>query len=483
MEYDHLVNLKQTHPALRLLAADNAPLIVSFLYRQFIRFNQRSLRHSDLISRLDDYLYHLRELYGDGIYPKTARQYLEDWSDERSPFLRKYYTARRDEPEFDLTPATEKAIEWLRDLQEREFVGTESRLLTIFQLLREIVQRTEQDPAVRVAELEQRKQEIDREIARIKAGDIPLLDDTQVRERFYQAEDTARKLLADFRQVEYNFRELDRLTREKIALSDRPKGEMLDEIFSGRDEIRDSDQGRSFRAFWEFLMSPQRQQELDLLLQALFELDAISNGEQGNLLPSIRYSLLEAGEKVYNSNNILVEQLRKYLDDQAWLENKRIMELIRGIEKKAVRLKGDPPLEKNFIELDELRPAIELVMSRGLFAPPKNTIITVDALSEGEADVDVEALFQLTYVDEAELAANVRRLLQRKSQITLPEVVRRFPISKGVAELVGYLNLATKDQKAMVDSAHEERLEISSPKGGRRWVRLPRVLFTRQLQE
>ena len=483
MEYDYLVNLKQTHPALRLLAADNAPLIVTFLYQQFIVSNQRSVRYSDLVSSLDDYLYHLRDLYGDGIYPRTARQYLEDWSDERSPFLRKYYTAHRDEPEFDLTPATEKAIEWLRDLQEREFVGTESRLMTVFQLLREIVQQTEQDPTVRIAELEQRKEEIDKEIARIKAGDISLLDDTQVRERFYQAEDTARKLLADFRQVEYNFRELDRLTREKIALSDRPKGEMLDEIFSGRDEIRDSDQGRSFRAFWEFLMSPQRQNELDLLLEALFELDAIKYHEPGDLLPRIRYSLLEAGEKVYNSNNILIEQLRKYLDDQAWLENKRIMELIRSIEKKAIRFKDDPPREKNFIELDDLHPAVELVMSRGLFTPPKNTRIKEDALREGEADIDVDVLFQLTYVDEAELAANVRRLLQRKSQVTLPEVVRRFPITKGVAELVGYLNLATKDKQAMVDPDFVERLEISTQKGGRRWVKLPRVLFTRQMHD
>lgn len=482
MKYEHLVTLRQTHPALRLLAADNAPLIISFLYRQFIVSNQRSLPQSDLVSRLDDYLYHLRDLYGDNIYPKTARQYLEDWSDERSPFLRKYYTAQRDEPEFDLTPATEKAIEWLRDLQEREFVGTESRLLTVFQLLREIIQQTEQDPNVRIAELEQRKEGIDKEIARIKAGEITLLDDTQVRERFYQAEDTARKLLADFRQVEYNFRELDRRTREKIALSDRPKGEMLDEIFSGRDEIRDSDQGRSFRAFWEFLMSPRRQDELDFLLESLFELDAIKKYESGDLLPRIRYSLLEAGEKVYNSNNILVEQLRKYLDDQAWLENKRIMELLRGIEKKAIKLKDDPPKEKNFIELDDLHPAIELVMSRGLFTPPKNTEITVQALSEGEADIDVDTLFQLTYVDEAELASNVRRLLQRKTQVSLPEVVRRFPISKGVAELVGYLNLATKDKRAMVDPDFEERLEISTPKGGRRWVQLPRVLFTRQIR-
>ena len=145
--------------------------------------------------------------------------------------------------------------------------------------------------------------------------------------------------------MEYNFRDLDRQMRGQIALSDRPKGELLDQIFSGQDQIRDSDQGRSFRAFWEFLMSPQRQVELDQLLEAVYALVPVRGSEPGGLLQRIRHFLLEAGEKVYRSNNLLVEQLRKYLDDQTWLENKRIMDLIRTIEKRAVAVRGCPPDE------------------------------------------------------------------------------------------------------------------------------------------
>ncbi len=32
----------------------------------------------------------------------------------------------------------------------------------------------------------------------------------------------------------------------------------------------------------------------------------------------------------------LVEQLRRYLDDQVWLENKRIMSIIHEVEKSAI---------------------------------------------------------------------------------------------------------------------------------------------------
>jgi Protein of unknown function (DUF3375) len=488
LDYEFLLRLKQSHPTLKLLAADNGPLIISFLYLQFIKVNRRSFAQSDLVSRLDDYLYQLRQIYGEEIYPKSAQRYLDDWSDEHSLFLRKYYTAHNDEPVYDLTPATEKAMEWLQELQAREFVGTESRLLTVFQLLQEIVSGSERDPQVRIAELQRQKAEIDREIADIRAGHIQTLDTTQVRERFHQAEDTARKLLADFRQVEYNFRELDRRTRERIATSDRPKGEMLDDIFSGHDEIRDSDQGKSFRAFWEFLMSPQRQDELESLVAAVGALlkDASCRDARERLDPMhesilarIRYYLLDAGEKVYQTNNQLVEQLRKYLDDQAWLENKRIMELIRSIEKHAIALKDEAPDVRQFAGLDSLHPGLELVMSRGLFQPPKSPVLETVDLSDGEADVEVSALFRQTYVDRRELAANVKKLLQRQSQVSLSQVLQRFPTEKGVAEVVGYLSLAAEDEKAMIDTGNEEQVAVNDEKGRRKSVRLPMVVFTR----
>ncbi len=479
LDYDYLLRLKRSHPSLRLLAADHAPLIVSFLFLQFIQPNRRALPWGELAAALEDYLYHLRGLYGEDLYPKTAKQYLTDWSEGEAPFLRRYYPQGSDEPELDLTPATEKAIDWLRELKGREFVGTESRLLTVLELLRELVLGSEQDPEARIAELERRKAELDAEIARIRAGRLTPMDPTGVRERFHQAEDTARRLLADFRQVEYNFRALDRATRERIALGDRPKGEMLDQIFAGHDEIRDSDQGKSFRAFWEFLMSPQRQAELDRLLEAAYGLEPVQTLQPGEFLRQIRYRLLEAGEKVFLTNNLLVEQLRKYLDDQAWLENRRIMGLIQGIERRAVALRQQAPDERRFAELEEPRPALDLVMARGLYRPPLRVPLEELDLREGQAEVAVDALFRQAHVDEAVLRANIRRLLQRESQVSLARVLQRFPLRQGLAELVAYLTLASRDPKALVDAAEEERVELCDANGRRRLARLPKVVFVR----
>jgi hypothetical protein len=100
-------------------------------------------------------------------------------------------------------------------LSERSFVGTESRLLTLFELLRQMSEGSETDPPtrVRVQELQRRREAIDAEIARVLPGDMPLLGDTALKERFTQFATLARELLADFREVEHNFRGLDRRVR------------------------------------------------------------------------------------------------------------------------------------------------------------------------------------------------------------------------------------------------------------------------------
>jgi len=479
MDHDYLEKRKQTHPTLRLLAADNMPLIISFLFRVFIQPNQRSLPQGDLVTRLDDYLFHLSEIHGEAKYPKSARQYLEDWAGGKTPVLRKYYTDSSDEPEFDLTPATEKAVEWLQSLEERQFVGTESRLLTVFELLREIVRKTQQDPVQRIAELERQKAELDGEIEKIRSGVVEPYDPTRIKERFFQVEETARRLLSDFRQVEYNFRGLDRQTRERIAVSDKAKGALLDEIFREQDVIWDSDQGKSFRAFWEFLMSTPRQTELAELLEAVYALDEIQSLEPDGFLAGIKFALLDAGEKVYRTNNRLVEQLRKYLDDQTYLENRRILDLVRGIEKQAVAAKDDPPLERVFAGLDDLKPALDLVMTRSLFVPPKNPRIEDLALSAGESDVDTQALYRQSYVDEAQLRAQIRQALQVRSQVSLRQLVEEFPVRKGLAEVVTYLSLADRDDKALVSADETESLTVTTETGYFRQIELPKVIFTR----
>lgn len=241
LDYTTLETLRNHHPAWRLLNSPHAPLIASFLQRAFVIPNLRVIAAVDLAEMLEDTLYALREQLGEQAFPKRGLEYLNDWAGNDKGWLRKFYLAGSDEAQFDLSPSSEKAIAWLSSLQERSFVGTESRLLTLFDLLKQMREGSETDPQIRIAELQRKREEIDAEMARVLNGDLPIMDETAVKDRFQQFTQLARELLTDFREVEQNFRLLDRRVRERITLWDGSKGELLQEILNESDTIANSD--------------------------------------------------------------------------------------------------------------------------------------------------------------------------------------------------------------------------------------------------
>lgn len=477
MDYQQLHAQRRSHPAWRLLAADHAPMIASFLHHVFVVPNVRTIARQQLVSQLDDHLYQLHQASGETLFPKSAAAYLDDWASDERGWLRKYYPPGEDEPHYDLTSSSEQALEWLQGLGQRAFIGTESRLMTVFDLLKQITDGTELNPRARIAELQSRRADIDAQIARIREGHLPLMDPTQVRERFLQMASTARELLADFRALDQNFRTLDRSVREQIATWDGGKGELLQQIFAWRDQIADSDEGRSFRAFWDLLMSPARQDELSKLLEQVMALAPIRELGPDLRLRRIHYDWLEAGEVTQRTVARLSEQLRRYLDDQAWLENRRIMELIRQVEQKALAMRGQVP-DADFASIDAAGPDTGLPMERLLYTPPFKADLRAAVVEQADATIVTDALFEQVYVDQARLTDNLRRALQTRSQVSLAAVIAAHPIEQGLAELATYLKLATQDVAAMIDDERTESITWTGSDGRQRQAILPMVIFT-----
>ncbi|WP_290651147.1 DUF3375 domain-containing protein [Aquisalimonas sp.] len=478
MDYAYLESLRRKHPTWRLLLADHAPLVISFLHQCYIVPNVRSLPEQDVAMRLEDTLFQLRERMGDDTFPKPALDYLTDWAGDDRGWLRKYFPANSDEPHYDLTPATERAIQWLAGLEQQAFIGAESRLKLVFDLLHQIIQGSETDPEARIQDLERRRNDIDAEIDEIRAGRMPFMDDTQLRERFLQMEATARGLLGDFRQVEQNFRDLDRQVRERITTWEGSKGEVLEDVLGERDAITASDQGRSFRAFWDFLMSPAQQEELSELLERIFGLEPVTELEPDQRLQRIHYDWLTAGEATQRTVARLSEQLRRYLDDKAWLEDRRIMTLIREVEQHALALRETTP--KVTMAIDEPAPRVDLAMERRLFSPPVKSNIQSHDLVEGEETIATDALFEQAHVDRERLRGHIRHALQLRDQITLGDLVASHPLEQGLAELVTYISLATESPgAAAVNDSREQTVAWTDGRGVRRRARLPLVIFTR----
>jgi hypothetical protein len=278
--------------------------------------------------------------------------------------------------------------------------------------------------------------------------------------------------------------------REKIALWEGAKGALLDEIMGERDAIGDSDQGRSFRAFWDFLMSSRRQEELSERLDQVLALPAVAALEPEPRTRRVHHDWLEAGEHTQRTVAQLSQQLRRFLDDRAFLENRRILDLLHGIESKALGIREATPTG-TVMHIDSMGAEIELPLERPLFTPSVKPFLADLALVAGEDDIDTARLFDQVVVDKARLRSAVQRALRRQPQITLRELLDAEPLRQGLAELVAYLELAHAGAggsaldglRALVDEAVDEpiRWEARSAAGDTvtREARLPRVVFTR----
>lgn len=465
-------SLRERHPAWRLLRADNAPLVLSFLGRYFVSENHGATGAEQLIDALDDELYAHHSPDGNARFPRRPQDYLDEWA-ERG-WLRRFYPAGSDDVHYDAMPALERAYAWVHDLQARSFVGTESRLHTVLELLRQIAHGTESDPEARLGELQRRRDEIDREIASVTSGEIPMLDATALRDRYQQVSSTARALLSDFREVEENFRGLDRTARELIASWDGSKGDLLSELVHGRADISESDQGKSFQAFYDFLLSESRQDELAELLTKIDLLDELESEDR---LRTIHHDWSDAAERTQQTVRRISEQLRRFLDDQVWLENRRVLELVKQVESAALALRATPP--QIGLQVDEPGVSISLPFERPLYdaRPAVNVRSLLDPVAD--ADVDVSVLFEQTFVDHVRLATNVRSVVPPRSAALLTDIVTMFPIEQGAAEIIGYLALTDDDIDVVMDDSEAIEIEYSDTEVVRR-ITMPKVTVHRQ---
>ncbi|MFO1515069.1 MAG: DUF3375 family protein [Verrucomicrobiota bacterium] len=143
MEHHDIYLLKL--PTLRLLRAQNAPMLLGFLHQTFKREHKVAIPEGQLRATLTAFLGELREAEPLA-YPKSAADYLADWCGDWQGFLRRYYGNDANEPLFELTTGSEKALLRLESLQESHFVGTGSRLENIFDGLDMILKYASADP-------------------------------------------------------------------------------------------------------------------------------------------------------------------------------------------------------------------------------------------------------------------------------------------------------------------------------------------------
>lgn len=476
MTFEKISQLFNSNTTIKLITANNAPLIISFLFNSFKQNNLVTIPEKDLTALLSDHLYGISQT--EDRYSRQPKEYLTDWTN--SGFLRKYFLDT-DDPIYELTPATENALKWIADLDKPEFVGTDSRLKNLFEKLRELSTKSKGDFETRFHEVEKKREAVEKEMEDLRQGKIDVLDDRQIKELYFLIEETARNLLADFRQVEENFRTLDRNFRKKIITTSLAKGKVLEELFQQQDFLLKTDQGKSFIAFWEFLLSPSKQDEFERLVEDILSIPVVQQIQKENFsIDNIRNNLVDAGDKTNKTTNSLLEQLRKYLEHKSFYENKRIHDNIAETLK-IISENAERDFSKiSLLELDKVID-IDLILEKQLYSQPQKIKFANRSPEAGKATANNDLLFDQFEIDIALLKDKIKTALKHKSQISFSDFVKEFEIEKGVAEVIAYVEIACKGRnRHIVDDTQQDAIKIRNSKTNKNFkMKVPQIIFCR----
>lgn len=478
MIYPKILQLLNENTTLRLLKATNAPLILAFLLETFNQLHKKeTISERELDIMLTDYLYQIHEIAQKNIYPKKAKEYLLDWSSEG--YLRRY--PENESIFFELTPAAENALNWIEELEKPRFIGTESRLKYLINILKDLSVKSNTDAKIRIEELKKEKQRIDNELEMAKIGNFDKLDNRQIEEQYSLAEETARKLLSDFRQVEQNLRDLDKDFRKKIITSTESKGAILSKLWQEQDLLWATDQGQSFKAFWEFLLLQNQQTEFDKIIESILHIPIIQQIEKENeyfTIDSIKNNLINVGSKTNKTTSSLLEQLRKYLEHKTFYENKRVYEDINEIFELITQ-----NTDKNWTSIlpIEIAEVIKIKLTHyplNLFKIPEVIKFTHTNLEKGTSNQSVDALYEQEDIDLKELNENIKNALKMHSQISLHDLIQLYEVKKGVAEVIGYISIANKHPKHICNADQTENVVVSNLLTSKMFsLTIPHIIF------
>lgn len=466
----------RNEPAWRLLAADNAPVIVALL-RNHLFDKERRLPSSIVHERINRDLELLRASGRD--LPQSAQAYLSQWL--AAGFLERSYEPGASEEVYELSAGAIRAIRFAEGLTQKRTAATESRLSLVIQQLAQLAERTETDPEARIQSLLRERERIEAEIDAVHGGRLEPLPADRALEQAREIIALADDLANDFRRVRDEFQQLNRGLRERIVESDGARGQVLEDLFAGVDVIADTEAGRTFRAFWRLLTDPEQglefEEALDQLLSRAF-VQALSRQER-KFLSQLTRLLLERGGEVHEVLQHFARSLKQFVESREYLEQRRLNALLKEAQRLALEIK------------DRLKPTDEightLYLSSGnlrsvgrhhLHDPSLDEIDSNIPLAEA-AEISLESVGELvahSEIDFRRLKGHVQALLAEREQVSIGEVLDAFPAEQGLGSIVGYMALGSRQGMVAkrLETVHWRGLD-----GVERRARIPCIYFIR----
>lgn len=461
----------------KLLAADLGPLVVALLQSLFNE-DEKNVPVSVAVERVTR---DLEVLKGMGhVLPQTAQQYIADWL--RQGWLVRRFPAGAQEEVLELSAEASTALRLVAGLQKPRTAATESRLASVMQQVFRLAEETDANPKSRLASLRAERERLEQEIASVERDGVRVLIEERSVERAREVIAQAEELSSDFRNVRDAFEQLNRDLRRSLMENDGSRAEVLEHLFAGVDLIAESDAGRTFNAFWRLLTDGEQSFALAEALDAIASRNFVRKLEhrERKFLQELTAVLMDEGGNVHEVLQQFARSLKSFVQSREFQEQRRLHTLLKKAQLAAlgIREKVRPNEAINF-SLSLTSSRIRSASQWGIYDPAMRAPdANMEDAEMSELTIEaVEELVRQSEIDFRTLREHLKTMLLEVSQVTIADVLRRFPAEQGFGSIVGYVALGAKSGE--VTESNQIVSWIGSD-GVDRSARVPAIYFTRE---
>lgn len=472
-----LRRLMHDSAAIRLLVADNAPVILALIAEYFPRGTRARPAAEVYELMVTDF----EVIASEFPMPRTPQNYCNDWV-KAGWLVRKSGRSTRGET---LEPSEEalSALEAIERWEQPVTTVTASRVESISSALQRLARDTNEDIASRVASLEAERARIDREIEKAQLGQFERLTAAETEERVQDVLNMAMAVPSDFARVRHELEALNHQLRRQLLDPEGYRGDVLEEIFNGVDHIAESDAGRSFQGFYSLLMDRERSAWLDQWIEQVLDSDAGKDitPERRQQLRRLFRDMEETSFEVNQTMTGLARSLRHYVSSEQFAEDRRMIELLREARGMAIDAAQASEL-KAFHRMDTPLQRIGMSIhsvSRIRLANPGREVVEEAPVAYQPGEDDAHTLYELvreSEIDFEELHEAIRQTVSDSGPCTIAQVLQAHPATQGLASVVGLVHIADQHPLPAVRES-QEKITWTEEDGTVRAAQIPTMYF------
>ncbi len=471
-------------PALRLMRGRLGSFVVGFFFKTFKKWGVVEASEEELAATLAEHIEQVRELEDFDAPKRLPQDYLDEWCDEDHRYMTKTYDEDKEEYIFRLTRHSEKALSWLQDLlsmQQRGYATTESRFNRIILEMESLSQGVNADPEARIRDLARKRDEIDEEIQKIRdTGEAPIFGEDVIRDQVYDLSDLVEHFLSDFRAIEEFFKDHARQISKLYAQGDASKGDIVEHVLDSDDELRSCDQGKSYFGFRSMMTNPALARQFRNLAEQTSDIARRRGLDPNKTFLSLSDRLFGEANSAHGAYGRISRKLRQVVGDHAGGGGKQIRKTLSNIRKKAFLLRDQPPEDWDF-EID-IRPQFFGLMESDFWEPKAvEPFAPISTASSEDSEWINEILNSVGEpLDLNKYRERVNEALETEEKVSLTEMVQRFPLERGVVDVVCYRVVAGEDSRHNILDNEIIKIDLNRPSQPR-FVEVEEVIFQRNI--